>query len=132
MRKQTLSNKTYDIGTLIRKRFPNHKQYEGEFTNYDSTNRLYRRKYLDGGTEDFTPKEVKQHYHHTQRYTQKAEANDAGGTLWDPELNKMCHYRDLIKHYNPITRLRRTRSGVKEFERLCQGYGDEQGMDVIE
>ena len=44
----------------------------------------------------------------------------------------MCHYRDLNKYYNPVTRLRWTKSGKKEFGRLCQGYGEEQGMDVIE
>ena len=45
--------------------------------------------------------------------------------LWDPDLNKMCHSRDLIKHYNPITRLRWTKSGEKEFGRLRHGYGEE-------
>ena len=109
----------YNIGTLIRKRFSNHKHYEGKITNYDPTKRLYRIKYLDGDIEDFTPEEVKQHCHHTQRYTQKSEANAAGGTLWDPELNKMCHCRNLIKHYNPVTRLRWKKSGEKEFGRLC-------------
>ena len=82
----------YDIGTIIRKRFPNKQYYEGEVTNYDPTNQYYRIKYLDGDTEDFTPQEMKDHYHPYQRYTQKAEANEAGGTIWDPELNKMCHY----------------------------------------
>ena len=89
MQRQTRSNKNYDIGTLIRKRFPNHKHYEGGVTSYDPTNRLYRIKYLDGDNEDFTPEEMKKYYHHTQRYTQKTEANAAGGTLWDPELNKI-------------------------------------------
>ena len=97
--RQTRSNKTHDIGTLIRKRFPNRKHYEGEVTNYDPTNRLYRIKYLDGDTEDFAPEEVKQHFHHTQRHTQKAEANAAGGTLCDPEFNKMCHY---ILHWHAL------------------------------
>ena len=122
----------YDIGTLIRKRFPNKKEYEGEVVNYDPTNQYYRIKYLDGDTEDFTPQEMKQYLHPYQRYSQKMEAKAAGGTIWDPELNKMCHYRDLIKHYNPVTRLRWTRSGEKESGRLCQGYKEEQGMDVIE
>ena len=121
----------YDIGTIIRKRFPNKKHYKGEVTDYDPTNRYYKIRYLDGDTEEYTPQEMKQYYHLYQRYTQKAEANAAGGMLWDPELNKMCHYRDLIKHYNPVTRLRWKRSGEKEFGRLCQGYQEEQGMDVI-
>ena len=118
-RRPTRSTKTYNIGNIIRKRFSNHKYYEGEVTNYDPINKLYQIKYLDGDTEDFTPTERKQYYQHSQRYSQNAEANAAGGTLWDPELNKMCHYRDLIKHYNPVTRLRWTKSSEKEFGRLC-------------
>ena len=38
----------------------------------------------------------------------------------------------ILTLYNPITRLRWTRSGGKEFGRLCQGYGEEQGIDAIE
>ena len=78
VRRETRSTKTYD-------------HYEGELTNYDPINRLYQIKYLDGDTEEFTPTEMKQYYHQSQRYSQNAEANAAGGTLWDPELNKMCH-----------------------------------------
>ena len=132
MRRSTRTSKTYDIGTIIQKRFPNYKYYKGEITNYDPINKWYKLQYIDGDYEEFTLAEVKQFYHPTQRYSKRAEANAAGGTLWDPELNKMCHYRDLIKHYNPVTRLRWTKSGEKEFGRLCQGHGDEEGMDVIE
>ena len=129
---RTRSTRLYDIGTIIRKRFPNHKHYEGEITAYDPINQLYRIQYLDGDAEDFTPAEVKRYYHIAQRYTQQHKAHAAGGTIWDPELNKMCHYRDLIKHHNPVIRLRWTKSGEKEFGRLCQGYGEEKGMDVIQ
>ena len=80
--------KTYDIGTIIRKRFSNRKYYEGEVTDYDPINQLYQIQYLDGDAEEFTPAEMKQYYYQPQRYSQKTEVNAAGGTLWDPELNK--------------------------------------------
>ena len=78
----------YDIGTIIRKRFPNKKHYKGEVTDYDPTNRYYKIRYLDGDTEEYTPQEMKQYYHPYQRYTKKAEANAAGGTLWDPNSTR--------------------------------------------
>ena len=58
---QTRLNKTYDIGTIIRKQFPNKKYYEGKITDYDPRNKLYHIKYLDDDTEELTPAEVKQY-----------------------------------------------------------------------
>ena len=71
---------------------------------------------------------------HTKRvhFAQTGSFQFLTGTIWDPELNKMCHYRDLIKHHNPVIRLRWTKSGEKEFGRLCQGFEKEEGMDVIQ
>jgi hypothetical protein len=56
----------------------------------------------------------------------------AGGAIWDEELNKMAKYRDLINHDNPATKDRWLRSGENEFARLFQGYGETDGMDVLE
>jgi hypothetical protein len=56
----------------------------------------------------------------------------AGGAMWDEELNKMVKYRDLINHDNPATKDRWLRSGENEFARLFQGYGETDGMDVLE
>ena len=65
VRRTIRSTKTYDINTIIRKRFSNHKYYEGEVANYDPINKLYQIKYLDGDTEDFTTTEMKQYYQHS-------------------------------------------------------------------
>jgi hypothetical protein len=56
----------------------------------------------------------------------------AGGAIWDEELNKMAKYRDLINLDNPAIKDRWLRSGENEFERLFQGYGETDGMDVLE
>ena len=56
----------------------------------------------------------------------------AAGAIWDPELNKMASYRDLIRHPNKEIRDRWNKSGVNEFARLLQGYGDIEGMNVLE
>ena len=44
----------------------------------------------------------------------------------------MAHYREFIKHPNEDMRARWTRSGENEFARLFQGYGDIEGVDVLE
>ena len=48
----------------------------------------------------------------------------AGGTIWDPELQKMAHYRDFIVHPNPKIQERWIKGGENEFGRLFIGYGD--------
>jgi hypothetical protein len=56
----------------------------------------------------------------------------AGGTIWDEEMHKMAKYRDLINHNNTATKDRWLRSGENEFAHLFQGYGETDGMDVLE
>jgi hypothetical protein len=56
----------------------------------------------------------------------------AGGAIWDEGLNKMAKYRDLIKHKDPTIQHRWLCSGENEFARLFQGYGEVEGMDVLE
>ena len=56
----------------------------------------------------------------------------AGGTVWDEQLNKMAHYRDLIVHPNPEIQQRWIQASCNEYGRLFQGYGDVTGMDVLE
>ena len=56
----------------------------------------------------------------------------AGGNIWDAELNKMAHYRDLIKHPNKAICEMWTESGENEFGRLFNGYGDVKGLNVLE
>ena len=54
------------------------------------------------------------------------------GRIWDEELNKMASYRELINHPNKEIRDRWDNSGTNEFARLLQGYGDVEGMNVLE
>ena len=56
----------------------------------------------------------------------------AGGAIWDEGLNKMAKYRDLINHKDPVIQTRWLQSGENEFARLFQGYGEVDGMDVLE
>ena len=157
----TRSNSIYGIGTIIRKRFNDHKYYEGEVTQYDSLNAIYTIKFKHGDTEEYTHDEVKRHYKQNQVYsgtkygkalytnydtnfdythfpspkqarkvTHKALA--AGGTVWDEDLNKMAHYRELIIHPNPEIQRRWMQASCNEFGRLFQGFGDTKGMDVLE
>ena len=67
-----------------------------------------------------------------QRTIQKAYA--AGGTVFDSELKKMAHYRDMIVHPNPEIQARWMTSGENEFGRLFQGYEPNgiKGMDVLD
>ena len=53
--------------------------------------------------------------------------------VWDEGLNKMASlYVDLIHHSNKDIRDRWDNSGVDEFARLFQGYGDIKCMNVLE
>ena len=64
----------------------------------------------------------------------RGKALAANGTIWDPELQKQAHYRDLIKHQNSTIKQRWLTGGENEFGRLCQGFPPNkiEGMDVIE
>lgn len=42
------------IGTIVRHKFKNGKWYEGEVTHYVQTKKLYKIKYHDGDTEDYS------------------------------------------------------------------------------
>jgi hypothetical protein len=44
----------------------------------------------------------------------------------------MAKYCDLINHDNPATKDRWLRSGENKYARLFQGYGETDGMDVLE
>ena len=70
----------------------------------------------------------------TEFLSQQAWDLAAGGTIWDPELKKMAHYRDRIKHPNATIRNRWIKSGENEFGRLFQGFkpNNIEGMDVLE
>jgi hypothetical protein len=54
--------KKYDTGTIIRKRFPDGKYYQGEVINYDHANRYYKIKYEDGDQEDFDENDMELYY----------------------------------------------------------------------
>ena len=157
----TRSNSIYAIGTIVRKRFADKRYYEGEVTKYDYINNLYTVTFAEGVTEEYTHADMKRHYKQNQVYsgtkygkaltaghdtnfdyslfpspkqarkvTHRAMA--AGGTVWDEELNKMAHYRDLIIHPNPTVQQRWLQASCNEYGRLFQGYGDVKGMDVLE
>ena len=155
--KEAPTPKIYSPGTIIRKRFPeDNRYYEGEVKYYDSTNKWYKIKYLDGMEEDYDEEEMKRYYKPKQKYAKtqydnralqiqarydtcfnyslfpKHKAYATGGTIWDPELNKMAHYRDLFIHPNPEIQRRWMESGENEFGRLFQGYKEVNGMDVLE
>jgi hypothetical protein len=157
----TRSNSIYAIGTIVRKRFDDYKYYEGEVTKYDYVNAIYTIKFKQGDTEEYTHNEVKRHYKQNQVYsgtkygkalTARYDTNfnfnlfptpkqarkvphralAAGGTVWDEELNKMAHYRELIIHPNPEIQKRWMQAACNEFGRLFQGYQGTEGMDVLE
>jgi hypothetical protein len=44
----------------------------------------------------------------------------------------MAHYRDLIVHPNPVIQQRWMVAAENEYGRLFQGFGDVEGMDVLE
>ena len=54
----TQSRKIEPIGTIIRKKFPNRKHYEGEVVAYDSKNKLYKIQYKDGDRELFDQEDM--------------------------------------------------------------------------
>ena len=56
----------------------------------------------------------------------------ASGAVWDDSLNKMAKYRDLINHKDPVIKNRWLQSGENEFARLFQGYGETEGVDVLD
>ena len=56
----------------------------------------------------------------------------ASGKVWDEELNKMAHYRDLAKHPNKAIRDMWIEGAENEFARLFQGYKDIEGLNVLE
>ena len=169
-------NRIHDAGTIVRKRFQEDQRIqEGEVIEYDQLNQLYKIRYLDNTTDDYTKDEMKTHYKPEQKYSHakykgralsvyqiasqlgltvldnpqqrnqwmqestfenevRHSAQAAGGTIWDEQLNRMAHYRDLIKHPDPKIRGRWTTAGENEFGRLCQGFKPNEitGMDVIE
>ena len=55
----------------------------------------------------------------------------AAGSIWDADLNKMASYKDLINHPDKAIRDRWNQSGVNEFARLFQGFGDVEGVNVL-
>ena len=106
--------------------------------------------------EDYDEEEMKRYYKPKQKYAKtqydnkalqikarydtcfnysmfpKHKAYATGGTIWDPELQKMAHYRDLFIHPNPEIQRRWMESCENEFGRLFQGYKEVNGMDVLE
>lgn len=55
-------------GTIIRKLFEDNKYYEGEITGYNTTDKWYKVKYLDGGIEDLDEEEIKDLTKTVQQY----------------------------------------------------------------
>ena len=64
---QSKTKQIHPIGTIINKRFHG-KYYEGEVEEYFPREDLYKIKYTDGDTEDFTAKEVSAHKKQKQIY----------------------------------------------------------------
>lgn len=128
--RSTRTNHIYGPGTKIRKKFSDGKYYEGEVTRYDDIKGYYRIKYEDGDTEDLDRTEMNRYY----KFHQQHSAMATGGTVWDATLNKMCAYRDLIKHPEPLIRNRWLKAGENEFGRLFQGFKPNtiEGVEVFE
>ena len=154
-------NKTrtiHKIGTIVRKRF-NRDYYEGEVIGYNDNNGYYKIKYRDGDEEEYDANDMKKYYKQLQKYSPKPTTHTAlathgrydtnfnyklfpaiklhralaaGGTIWDPELQTMAHYRDFIIHPNPMIKRRWIQGGENEFGRLFNGYGKVEGMKVCE
>ena len=163
---KTRSNTIHDIGTIIRKRFPNGTRLEGIVTHYNSINGLYSIKYDNGETDEFDAVEMSRYYkqyakdkphkkalfsnqnydttfHYSLIPCAKAHqsipikqfqhlAMAAGGTVWDPQLNKMATYKDLLNHPNQEICERWTRSSENEYGRLFSGYNGVKGLNVME
>ena len=52
--------------------------------------------------------------------------------MWDEELKKFCSWSQLVCHPDLKIAKRWNRSGINEFARLFQGYGDIEGIDVLD
>jgi hypothetical protein len=59
---KTRSNTIHDIGTIIRKQFPDGTRQEGEVTHYNSINGLYTIKYQNGETNELNVIEMRRYY----------------------------------------------------------------------
>lgn len=153
----TRNSTLHKIGTIVRKRF-NRGHFEGEVVGYNNINGYYKIQYQDGDTEEYDANDMKKYYKHLQKYSPPAKALQitkepkydtnfnynlfpankhhkafaTGGTIWDPTLEKMAHYRDLIIHPNPKIQARWIKGGENEFGRLINGYGGAEGMNVCE
>ena len=145
----------HKIGTIARKKF-NRGHYEGEVIGYNDNNGYYKIKYEDGDLEEYDTADMSKYYKHLQKYSstpnalstlkqydtnfnynlfpivKRHQALAAGGTIWDPTLQKMAHYRDYIVHPNPKMQQRWIQGGENEFGRLFSGYGEVEGMNVCE
>ena len=68
-------------------------------------------------------------FHHTDRRLASAFA---GGKIYDDTLQKFASWKELVQHPDPAIARRWIQSGINEFARLFQGYGDIEGVDVLE
>lgn len=156
-RTKTLKRKQqFEYGTQVKKWFKT-KYYYGSITDYDPVNGFYTILYDDGDMEQFDHDDVRRHIYkkrttkydsvalsaHSQNHyifnipTAKGTSTPPlhsafSGSLWDNELGRMASYKDMMTHPNPKIRRRWLRSGENEFGRLLQGYGDVDGLDVLE
>ena len=55
----------------------------------------------------------------------------ASGRIWDDDLKKIASWSDLVKHPDSAIAKRWNQSGINEFARLFQGYGDIEDLDVL-
>ena len=66
----TRHKRIHGAGTIVRKRFKeDQKIQEGEVTEFDQLNQLYKIRYLDNTTDDYTKEEMKIHYKPEQKYS---------------------------------------------------------------
>jgi hypothetical protein len=106
----------------IKQYYKQNQQYSG--TKYRNKARAFRTHKYDQNFDYSlvpTPKQAPIH-----------QALSASGCVWDEELHKMAHYRELIVHPNPVIQQRWMGAAENEFGRLFQGFGDVEGMDVLE
>ena len=135
--------------------------YEGKVTKYDPIINFYGIEYRECDKGEFTHGEVTTHLKKSEQYLRKLKVRPLAFTatgihnrhhisipikenpkskpqlerpksIWDERLNKMASYKDLIHHPNKDIRERWDNSGVNEFARIFQGYGDVDFMNVHE
>ena len=112
---------------------PNTSVFNMPTSKSQRTKRVQRlNRYNRYPTVQQKPNRFSNGYSKAVEHLQPNFAFGASGAIWDDDLNKMAKYRDLINHKDPIIKQRWLQSGENEFARLFQGYGETDGVDVLD